>query len=106
MSLFKKTVRDEVLGLTRAAVKAGEAVYVDRTSNFGQLRGGSRRRRPRSARSRYASRRRKGLQGSHRNGETGVEVAVVTREELIAKLDETISASALRYDVAPDASEF
>jgi hypothetical protein len=37
MSLLKKIVRDEVLGLTRYAVKAGEPVNVDLTSNFGKL---------------------------------------------------------------------
>jgi len=37
MSLLNKTVRDEVLGLTRQAVKAGEQVDVDLARNFGEL---------------------------------------------------------------------
>lgn len=37
MNLLKKTVADQVLGLTRHAAKVGEPVEVDLTSDFGNV---------------------------------------------------------------------
>jgi hypothetical protein len=37
MNILKKTVADQVLGLTRQAAKAGDPVEVDLTSDFGKL---------------------------------------------------------------------
>jgi hypothetical protein len=37
VSIFKKTVADQVLGLTRHPAKAGHRVDVDLTSDFGKV---------------------------------------------------------------------